>query len=520
MSVRTMSRFTDRGQVIRPLLTGVFILCFGGGLFVPSEAAAQAEWVGRLDSNRNGYLEPSEISGRARSFFERFAADYNINLSRPNSVRRMEYAARRYMERRDRDGGDDQSPSVGEGVRGFEPDPSLPLVPGFDGVEIKYPYNSDDQQQADELLRRYDRNNDGYLSGREIERVRWSGTPWEESDLNRDGKLSRMELSQRYARERILEERESQMIVRSTTSRTGSSSDQSDTSTRRIDRRSRGGDRGSRRLAYSILQRYDLNKNGYLEPRELDRAGLEIGKADFNRDGKVDLNELAEYLFEEMEREGNDLSELLPTWFFERDLNNDGQIEMSEFTDNWTAERAAEFASYDADGDGIITADELLTAKRVVGGGYVNDQAMVMLPRSIVVSEIQVDEDVKIGELAVQLSITHTYVGQLDGYLIGPDGERIELFAGIGGSDDHFEETIFKDSADRSITRSRAPFRGPHQPGGIAKRQKGLSHFHGQELKGIWQLMVRSSRSDRAGVLHGWSLVVTPDQDSVDRLGE
>jgi len=39
-------------------------------------------------------------------------------------------------------------------------------------------------------------------------------------------------------------------------------------------------------------------------------------------------------------------------------------------------------------------------------------------------------------------------------------------------------------------------------------------------LKGLWQLMIRSSRSDRTGVLHDWALLVKPDQQSVDQLLE
>ncbi|MEL6110702.1 MAG: proprotein convertase P-domain-containing protein [Planctomycetota bacterium] len=43
----------------------------------------------------------------------------------------------------------------------------------------------------------------------------------------------------------------------------------------------------------------------------------------------------------------------------------------------------------------------------------------------------------------VRLNITHTHVSQLDGYLTGPDGQRIELFTGVGGHDDHFNGTVF-----------------------------------------------------------------------------
>ncbi len=505
---------------LRPLLA---VLVLGGMVSIPTTASAQSDWVRQLDANSNGYIEPSEITDRSRSYLERFARDYGLDLSRPVSVRRLEDAARRYYESRNRSReSSDQAPAeVLSTVRGFGPEPGRAVVADFGSPQLKYPYTQADLDQADETLSRYDRDKDGFLDASEIERGRWRGDSPSDSDLNGDGRLSRLELAQLYAKVRIMEQRSALSLGSSPSPQatvTSSRDERSSDSSGRYDRRSRSADRGSRSLAYSIIERYDLNKNGVLEPREMASVGIDLGKADYNRDGLVDRNELAEFLFVEMENAGNDLSELLPTWFFELDRNSDGQIEMAEFTEEWDAEKATEFASYDANGDGIITADELLTSKRLVGGNFSNQEAKILLPRSVVVSEIQVDEDIIIGDLNVQLSITHTYVDQLDGYLIGPDGQRIELFSRVGGSDDHFDRTIFDDQASTNITRARAPFRGNYQPGAIAKRQKGLSSYNGQTLKGLWQLMIRSSRSDRSGVLHDWSLIVEPSQDSVDRL--
>ena len=50
----------------------------------------------------------------------------------------------------------------------------------------------------------------------------------------------------------------------------------------------------------------------------------------------------------------------LPDWFEEKDANGDGQITMAEFTSHWTPEKVAEFARYDLNHDGIITAAECL----------------------------------------------------------------------------------------------------------------------------------------------------------------
>lgn len=497
---------------------------------LPSTASAQAEWVRRIDANGNGYIEPSEISDRARSFFDRFASQSGIDLSRPNSVGRLEDAARRYFEQQGRGSSRTSSsatqPLLPEtGVPGFGTAANGPLVPGFGLPTIRFPYTQADLDEADRSMQRSDRNGDGFIDREEMLQGSWrEGRPPIEFDADGDGKLNRLEMAQRFAKRRFMEQASARGLGGTTGSSSAVSSGPSSQQPYSEGRRdwrgggSRGSDRGGRYLAFTLLERYDFNKNGRFEPTEMAATGIEAGKADFNRDGVVELDELSRYLQEEMEILGKDLSEVLPTWFYERDLNSDGQVEMSEFTDQWDDAKIAEFSSHDADGDGIITARELLSAKSIAGGSYTNRDAKILLPRSVVVSEIQVDDDILIGDLNVQLSITHTSLAQLDGYLIGPDGQRIELFAGVGGNDDHFDRTIFNDEAGSEVIRSQPPFRGEFKPSGVSKRQPGLSHYRGKSLKGVWQLMVRSSRSDRAGILHDWSLIVQPSQESKDQL--
>ncbi len=45
-------------------------------------------------------------------------------------------------------------------------------------------------------------------------------------------------------------------------------------------------DRGNRALAYSLIERFDLNRNGLLEPTEMARLGIDNVKTDFNHDGE------------------------------------------------------------------------------------------------------------------------------------------------------------------------------------------------------------------------------------------
>src|SRR5690606_2299231 len=129
--------------------------------------------------------------------------------------------------------------------------------------------------------------------------------------------------------------------------------------------------------AASVIERYDFNRNNQLEPQEMASVGIPIAKVDFNRDGAVDQDELARYLFEEMEREATRSQEGIPTWFFERDINGDQQVNMSDFATEWDDATFSEFATYNTNQDGIITIEEILAAKTVVGGQFANTQAQI-----------------------------------------------------------------------------------------------------------------------------------------------
>lgn len=56
----------------------------------------------------------------------------------------------------------------------------------------------------------------------------------------------------------------------------------------------------------------------------------------------------------------------LPAWFLECDANGDGQVTRAEFSKVWSPADAAEFARWDLNRDGLITARECLEAQRRV----------------------------------------------------------------------------------------------------------------------------------------------------------
>lgn len=493
-----------------------------------STASAQGEWISRMDNDGNGFIEPDEISERGREYLLQFTRPYGIKLTRPNSVRILEEAAKRYRTVRESAATTPQQSTTENGIRGFNVDRDAPVIPGFGITEIPYPYTQSDLERAQRSLDRSDQNGDGLLDTPEIATADWTDRDPMENDLNHDGKLNKLELAQRYAKRRLLEERATLLPVTSLDPQASARRVESPLDRRaafeRSFRSSRAGqsfngDRGSGSLAESIVERYDFDRNNLLDPNEMTSVGFSIAQLDLNRDGRADRDELAKFLAEESATRAAQSQEFIPTWFFEKDRDRDGQVAMAEFSDDWSPEKIAEFDSFDLNHDGIITSNEILASKTVVGGRFNNQQAQVLIPRSTILSEIVVDEDYLIGELNVQLSITHTSVGLLDGYLIGPDGEQIELFTGVGGSDDHFNKTIFDDDAGLSITRAQPPFEGNFQPEAMERRGQSLNRYRGKNLQGTWQLMVRGSRSERAGILHGWSLIVQPNREAVDELG-
>ncbi|MEM9826352.1 MAG: proprotein convertase P-domain-containing protein [Planctomycetota bacterium] len=482
---------------------------------------AQGEWIWRLDDDNNGMIEPDEIDGRARDYLERISRPFGLRLTRPNSIGMLRQAAVRYEQLRDRDDvrdNEDLDDNIAKTITSLKPDREQVVIPGFDSPKVRYPYTAEDLGEARGLIRRYDRDGDGVLNADEADRIRWRGGSPKLTDFNGDQKLTLSELAQRYSRRRLLDRAEELAVV------PDSDRDDEYRGDRRRNRddyrtgagRSRRGDRGSDSLARSILDRYDRNRNDQLEANEMAAVGIPIADVDFDRSSGVERDELASYLFAKMEAAANEDEASIPTWFFERDSDGDQQIVMGEFSDDWDAETLEEFERFDANGDGIITRDEVLQSKHIVGGQFTSRRAEVLLPRSTIVSEIEIDEDYVIADLNVQLSISHTFVGQLDGYLISPDGERVELFTGVGGSDDHFDKTIFDDEADQNINRARPPFEGRFQPEPLARKRPGLSQFRNQNLRGIWQLMIRGSRSERSGVLHGWSLLVKPAEQQAE----
>lgn len=267
---------------------------------------------------------------------------------------------------------------------------------------------------------------------------------------------------------------------------------------------------GGVQAAQEVIRHYDKNGNGVLDRYEWQRIEGHINLADTDHDGTVNLQELAGWL--EKQNAGQPSSSSA-NWFTERDSDHDGQVSMSEFASEWTDARLAEFNRYDRNQDGIITADESVSLETMHGKEFASGPAVVIEPGMGASSPIQVNEDFAIADINVRLAISHTGPEQLAAFLVSPSGRRVELFTGVGKKwkDSSFGNAVFDDDAKTSITAAIPPFCGPLKPEGADSGEKsGLTSYTGESSRGEWRLFIQADRSDRAGLLDSWSLVLVP----------
>ncbi len=497
------SRFLVAGLVLGLLLS-----------LVPSEAHGQAglrEALEKLDRDQDGEVEPEEITPLARPYLEQITRAARMSLNRDNDIEDLQEAARRYYAEKNGSLDRPVRPRRERTVKTFGADDDQPLIPEFGLAEVKYPYTQDDLDFADRTLRSHDRNQDGYIDRREARRERWTHRDPFDDDYNKDDRLSRLELAQRYARRRLLDDVTDELRQKEwrTSDRSRSySRDRDDDNDRRRDWWRRG---SSSWLSSTVLERFDTNRNWRLESHESKELGLPVGQIDLNLDGELSRDELQAYL-EPLQEEAGSLTEGIPGWFYELDANRDRQVSLSEFTVDWSEEKMREFTSLDSNGDGLLTSEEVANSQRMMGGSFSNREAEVLPPGKTIVSEIEILDDLIIGDLNLQLSITHTNVEDLDAFVTGPDGQRIELFTEIGGRGNNFEDTIFDDQVELPIVKAQPPYQGSFLTEAASKRQPSLSHYTGKNARGIWQLTIRSTRSERFGLLHNWSLIIRPEE--------
>lgn len=131
-----------------------------------------------------------------------------------------------------------------------------------------------------------------------------------------------------------------------------------------------------------------------------------------------------------------------------------------------------------------------------------DDVPLAIPDQSTVTSTLTFADAITVGDVNVQLDISHTNAQDLDVFLIAPDGTRVELFTDVGGNGDDFSATMLDDEAPTPIASGSSPFTGRFRPEGA------LSVLDEKNAQGTWTLEVSDDKRNGTGTLNSWSLSV------------
>lgn len=155
----------------------------------------------------------------------------------------------------------------------------------------------------------------------------------------------------------------------------------------------------------------------------------------------------------------------------------------------------------------LIFLFNFTSAQTFIGGGgpIPDNQTPVSFPLTI--STIpQTAMSNSFGIESVCINITHTYVGDLNIFLIAPDNTYIELTTGNGGGGQNYTNTCLSDLSPNSITSGNAPFTGSFRP-----ESPLYVVNNGLNPNGTWQLYILDTYQQDAGVLNSWSITFGPN---------
>lgn len=131
-------------------------------------------------------------------------------------------------------------------------------------------------------------------------------------------------------------------------------------------------------------------------------------------------------------------------------------------------------------------------------------------------STITVDVHAPIGEVWVDLDITHTWVGDLVVTLTGPNGQVVDLInrpgvpaSTFGNSSDLGGIYTFRDGS-APIPESGTPTVVPMGTYGPAPESANsfASAYNGSDKFGDWTLTISDNAGGDTGVLNGWTLYI------------
>ena len=174
-------------------------------------------------------------------------------------------------------------------------------------------------------------------------------------------------------------------------------------------------------------------------------------------------------------------------------------------------------ACEDADGDGVFDQgyEDIVRLE-----GLLPSADPVPLPdgEGFVDFDVRLTGPGRVTSVAVWVSILHSNPTDLHLYLLANNVDRATLgdeefvnnlvpgvsllSLGHGQGEDAYEDTTFRDDAERYIGAALAPYRGDFKP------EERLSNLTGERAQGVWTLRVYDGQVGLTGNVHGWALLL------------
>jgi subtilisin-like proprotein convertase family protein len=136
-----------------------------------------------------------------------------------------------------------------------------------------------------------------------------------------------------------------------------------------------------------------------------------------------------------------------------------------------------------------------------------NDANFPIGPNAGTVTEsiINIPDNNVIADINVTVNLFHTFDGDLQIKLVGPDNTEVILSDENGGSGSNYFDTVFDDDASVNISSGSAPFTGSFIPDG------DLNDFNGLSSAGDWKLVITDNYNDDGGALLDWTIQICAD---------
>jgi gliding motility-associated-like protein len=119
-----------------------------------------------------------------------------------------------------------------------------------------------------------------------------------------------------------------------------------------------------------------------------------------------------------------------------------------------------------------------------------------------ITSIINISDNISIKEVAINLDIAHSYIGDLKISVVNPVNEQVVLVVASDKEGENYANTVFEDKANTSITEGAAPYTGSFRP------IEPLGTYEDNQSAGNWTLKISDNANQDLGNLNNWKITL------------